>query len=107
VAQAVRCARIDAVHVVVYGPPRLLAHVEAAIAARCDARTRGLFRTVRDDVVHARFPAAIFRRNAVVPGTEQRCLDFYRTLCSAPIAGVVQPSSPRARPEVRWFPLLP
>jgi hypothetical protein len=107
VAQAIGVASVDRVWVVVYGPARLLAQVEAAIAARCDARTRGLFRTVRDDVVHASFPAAVFRRNGIVPGTSERCLAFYRTLFHAAIAGAVQPSATRGRPEVRWFPLLP
>ena len=106
VARAIGVAAVDRVQVVVYGPARLLVRVEAAIAARCDARTRGLFRTVRDDVVHARFPAAVVRRNGLVPGTSERCLAFYRTLFHAPIAGAVQPSSTRGRPEVRWFPLL-
>lgn len=107
VATAIGVDAVDRVRIVVYGPARLLAHVEAAIAARCDARTRALFRTVRDDVVHARFPAAVFRRNGLVPGTSERCLAFYRTLFHAPIAGAVQPSATRGRPEVRWFPLLP
>ena len=106
VAAAIGVAAVDRVRVVLYGPARLLAHVEAAISARCDARTRALFRTLRDDVVHARFPAAIFRRNGIVPGTSERCLAFYRTLFRAPIAGTVQPSATRGRPEVRWFPLL-
>ncbi|HET7436900.1 MAG TPA: hypothetical protein VFN10_19485 [Thermoanaerobaculia bacterium] len=106
VAAAIGVAAVDRVRVVVYGPTRLLAHIEAAIAARCDARTRALFRTVRDDVVRAHFPAAVFRRNGIVPGTSERCLAFYRTLFHAPIAGVVQPSATTGRPEVRWFPLL-
>lgn len=106
VAAALGNVRIDAAQIIVYGPPRILATVEAAIAARCDARTRQLFRTVRDSVVNTHFPAAVFRRNAVIPGTQQRCLDFFRALCHAPIAGVVQPTSTRTRPEVRWFPLL-
>lgn len=106
VAAAIGVAAVDRVRIVVYGPARLLAHVEAAIAARCDARTRALFRTVRDDVIHARFPAAVFRRNGIVPGTSERCLAFYRTLFRSPIAGAVQPLATRGRPEVRWFPLL-
>jgi hypothetical protein len=106
VGAALGNVRIDAAQIIVYGPPRILATVEAAVAARCDARTRQLFRTVRDSIVNTRFPAAVFRRNALVPGTQQRCLEFYRTLCHAPIAGVVQPTSTRTRPDVRWFPLL-
>ena len=106
VAVAIGAGSVDRVRVVIYGPARLLAHVEAAVAARCDARTRALFATVRDDVVHTRFPAAVFRRNGFVPGTSERCLAFYRTLFHAPIAGVVQPTAAHSRPEVRWFPLL-
>lgn len=103
--RALHLPRVDAVRVVVYGPARLLATVHAAIAAHGGAAAIA-FRTVQDDVVHTAYPAAVFRRNGVVPGTTTRCLAFYRQLFHAPIAGVVHGRSHGGQPEVRWFPLL-
>lgn|GEM_PF-5385355 len=103
--RALHLARVDEVQLIVYGPARLLATVHATLAAQA-AGVAAAVRTVQDDVVHTAYPAAVFRRNAVVPGTRTPCLAFYRELFHAPIAGVVHGRGSGGRPEVRWFPLL-